>query len=132
MSAQEAIQKQEAKTPEGVERTKAKRTFVPVVDIMDTEKDIVLVADMPGLDENSVDITIEKNILTINGSVEERAYEGKSLVYSEYRIGDFSRSFTLNDEIDKDNIQATVKNGVLRLNLPKAKPTTKKIAVKAV
>lgn len=131
MSTKEAIQKQEVKTPEGIERTKAKRTFAPAVDIMETEKEIVLVADMPGVDESSVDITLEKNVLAINGGVEEKTYEGHGLVYSEYRTGDYARSFTLADEIDKDNIQATVKNGVLRLNLPKAKPTTKKIAVKA-
>ncbi|MBI5186657.1 MAG: Hsp20/alpha crystallin family protein [Nitrospinae bacterium] len=131
MSSKEAIQKQETKTPEGVERTKAKRTFAPVVDIIETEKEIVLMADMPGVDENSVDITLEKNVLAINGGVEEKAYEGHSLAYSEYRTGDYARSFTLADEIDKDNIKATVKNGVLRLVLPKAKPAAKKIAVKA-
>jgi len=131
MSAQEVIQKQEAQTPEGVERTRTRRTFVPVVDILETDKNIILVADMPGVDENSVDITLEKNVLSINGGVEEKTHEGHSLAYSEYRIGDFSRSFTLTDEIDKENIQAAVKDGVLRLTLPKAKPTTRKIAVKA-
>jgi HSP20 family molecular chaperone IbpA len=56
--------------------------------------------------------------------------EGYRLAYAEYRVGDFHRRFTLSDQIDRNKIEAAVKDGVLRLHLPKAEPTTRKIAVK--
>ncbi len=115
----------------GAERTRDRLAFVPRVDIYETDETIVVVADMPGIDENSVDITLEKNVLTINGYVEPVQPENYSLAYAEYRVGDYERSFTLSNEIDQDNIEATLKDGVLTLHLPKIGPTTKKIAVKA-
>jgi HSP20 family molecular chaperone IbpA len=115
----------------GAERTRDRLAFVPRVDIYETDETIVVVADMPGVDENSVDITLEKNVLTINGYVEPVQPENYSLAYAEYRVGDYERSFTLSNEIDQDNIEATLKDGVLTLHLPKVGPTTKKIAVKA-
>ncbi len=115
----------------GAERTRDRLAFVPRVDIYETDESIVVVADMPGVDESSVDITLEKNVLTINGYVELVQPENYSLAYAEYRVGDYERSFTLSNEIDQDNIEATLKDGVLTLTMPKAGPTTKKIAVKA-
>ena len=115
----------------GAERTRDRLAFVPRVDIYETDENIVVVADMPGVDESSVDITLEKNVLTINGYVEPVQPENYSLAYAEYRVGDYERSFTLSNEIDQDNIEATLKDGVLTLTMPKVGPTTKKIAVKA-
>jgi HSP20 family molecular chaperone IbpA len=92
---------------------------------------IVLLADIPGVDERHLDITLEKGVLTIHGSVEPERYRDYELAYAEYSIGDYRRSFTISDEIDHDNIEARVKNGVLQLILPKAKPLLpKKIKVK--
>jgi HSP20 family protein len=119
-------------TTEGVERTRARRAYIPRVDIYETEDALVMLADMPGVDENSVDITLEKNVLSINGYVEPEQPDSYSLAYGEYEVGDYQRSFTLSDEIDRDKIEAIVKNGVLRLYLPKAGPAkTRKIMVKA-
>jgi HSP20 family molecular chaperone IbpA len=126
------VEKQEVQTVNGSERTRARKAYVPRVDIYETNDEIVVVADMPGVDENSVDITLEKNILSINGFVEPARPDNYSLAYAEYEVGDYQRSFTVSDEIDRDNIQAAVKNGVLHLHLPKAGPAkTRKIAVKA-
>lgn len=126
------IRKKEAQTPEGVERTRDRKVFIPNVDILERKEDIILIADMPGVDEKSLDITLEKNLLTINGYVEPEIPENHKLVYAEYSVGDFQRSFTLSDEINRDKIEATVKNGVLKLVLPKAETAkVKKIAVKA-
>jgi len=87
---------------------------------------------MPGVDEKSVDINLEKNILSIYGKVDLSTPDDVRLVYSEYGIGDYQRSFTLSGEIDKDKIKATLKNGVLKLILPKAEPLkAKKITVEA-
>lgn len=132
VDANKEVQKKEAQAPEGVERTRDRRVFVPTVDILERNEDILLIADMPGVDEKSVDITLEKNLLTITGYVEPEVPDKHKLVYAEYSVGDYQRTFTLSDEIDKEKIQATVRNGVLRLMLPKAETAkVKKIAVKA-
>jgi HSP20 family protein len=113
------------------ERIRNVKTFVPRVDINETKDALFLIADMPGVDEKSVDVELEKNILTIIGRVNIDETKDKSIVYSEYEIGDYERPFTLSDEIDREKIYATVKNGVLRLELPKAeKVKPKKIAIK--
>jgi HSP20 family molecular chaperone IbpA len=125
-------QKQEVAEVDGTERTRAERVFVPQADIYETQDDIFVVADMPGVDEKSVDITLEKNVLTITGFVEMQEPDNYDLAYAEYETGHFERRFTLSNEIDRDKIEATVKNGVLRLRLPKAKEAkVRKIAVKA-
>jgi HSP20 family molecular chaperone IbpA len=131
IQVQEA-EKQEVTTASDVERTRDQRAYVPRADIYETDEEIVVMTDMPGVDENAVDITLEKNVLTINGYVEPEAPEDYSLGYAEYEVGDYQRSFTLSNYIDQTNIQATVKNGVLELRLPKAGPAkAKKITVKA-
>jgi len=128
LQAQEA-QKEVAES--GAERTRDRIAFVPRVDIYETDEGIVLVADMPGVDESSVDIMLENDVLSINGYVEPVEPENYRLAYAEYRVGDYQRQFTLSEQIDQDKVEATVKDGVLRLHLPKAKPTTRKITVSA-
>ncbi|MEW6585289.1 MAG: Hsp20/alpha crystallin family protein [Nitrospirota bacterium] len=126
------VQKKEAESPVRGERTKLRKVYTPAVDIVERKDDIVMMADMPGVDEKSVDITVEKNILTISGTVEASAPENRTMYIAEYGVGDYQRVFTLTDEVDKDKIQATVKNGVLKIVLPKAEALkTRKIAVKA-
>jgi HSP20 family protein len=113
------------------ESTRPRRVFVPRTDIIEKTDSIILVADMPGVDESHVDITMEKGVLTIYGTVDAAYHEDYGIAYAEYSIGDYRRSFTVTDEIDQDKIEATVKNGVLRLTLPKAeKVKPKKITVK--
>lgn len=125
-------QKQEVTSMSDAERTRDRKAYVPRADIYETEEEIFVVADMPGMDENSLDITLEKNILTISGYVEPEYPENYSLSYAEYEVGDYQRSFTLSNYIDQNNIEATVKNGVLELRLPKAGPArARKIAIKA-
>ncbi len=114
------------------ESTSTRRTFVPRADIYETTKDIMVVADLPGVDENDIDITVEKNILTIKATVEQEFPKGHSLNYAEYSIGDFLRKFTLPNEIDREGISATMNNGVLRLVLPKsANAQIRKIQIKS-
>jgi HSP20 family protein len=114
------------------EKIRNVKTFVPRVDIYETREALFLIADMPGVDEKTIDVELEKNILTIAGRVENGKVKDYSLVFSEYETGDYGREFTLSDEIDRDKIKATVKQGVLRLELPKAeKLKPKKIAINA-
>jgi HSP20 family protein len=129
---EQEMQKKEAATPEKGEHTRARRIYTPTVDIIEKKDDIVVIADMPGVDEKSVDIMIEKNVLTLYGRVGADIPEKHTLTLSEYGIGDYQRAFTLSEEVDKDKIQATVKNGVLRIVLPKAEALkTRKIIVTA-
>ena len=124
-------EKREITEAEEIERTRECQCFIPRADIYETEDMIVVVTDMPGVDEKSVDITLEKNILTINGYVNINEPEGYSLAWAEYEVGDHQRSFRISNEIDRDKIEATIKDGVLRLQLPKVEQAKlKKIAVK--
>lgn len=124
------LQKKEVELEKGVERTRAKKVYTPAVDIIEKKDTIVVLADMPGVDEKTVDITLEKDLLTIHGNVEEEFHKDHRLVLSEYGTGDYERTFTVSGEIDRDHIKATVKDGVLRLILPKAEiARTKKIPV---
>lgn len=127
-------QTQVEKTPVPVEaeRTRNTRVYVPNVDIIETKEAILLTADMPGTDEKTVGITLDKNVLTISGTVNVDPCAGYTLARAEYGVGDYERSFTIMDEIDRDKIEATVADGVLRLVLPKAEPAKpKKIEVRA-
>jgi HSP20 family molecular chaperone IbpA len=125
-------EKKPAQATAGAERTKNRRVYVPKVDIIDTKEAVVMYADMPGVDRDSLDVTIEKNVLTISGAVKPPEFEGRSIAYAEYDVGDYDRSFTLSDDIDRDKVDAVVKNGVLKLVLHKApEAAVKKITVRA-
>ena len=122
---------QKTENVSAAERIRNVKTFVPRVDIYENKDSLFLLADMPGVDEKTVDIELEKNVLTITGRVENGQVKDAAMMYSEYEIGDYERVFTLSDQIDRDKIVATVKNGVLRLELPKAEEVKpKKIAIK--
>lgn len=126
------VRKEEMETPEGIERTRPGRTYVPQADIFESNGEVVLLVDMPGVDAESLDIVLEENVLKLSGSVDFEAPEGYDLALAEYGVGNFQRAFSISNEIDQSRIEASIKNGVLRLVLPKAVPTTRKIAVKSV
>lgn len=125
-------QEQEMVPASETERTRERICLVPRADIYETDEDIILVLDMPGVSEESIDITLEKNVLTINGYSDIDVPEGYSLAIAEYEIGDYERNFRLSDRIDQDNIQAVYTDGVLHLTLPKADEVkVRKISIKA-
>lgn len=125
-------EKQEVEVVAGTERTRSGKAYIPRADIYETEEAMVVVADMPGVDENAVDITLEKNVLSLIGYVNFKRPENVGLVYAEYDVGDYERKFTISDNIDRDKIEATMKDGVLKLYLPKAAPVkARRISVKA-
>jgi HSP20 family protein len=125
-------EKQAMTSAESAERTRDCQCFIPRADIYEMDDRIVVVADVPGAREDSIEITVEKNTLTINAYVDPVLPEGYSLAFAEYEVGDYSRSFRLSNEIDSSRIEATVKDGVLRLYLPKAaEAMARKISVKA-
>jgi HSP20 family protein len=109
------------------------RVFVPRADIYESGETIVILADMPGVTEETVDVTLERNILSIYGKTSRSAMDGFKLLHSDYEQGDFRRVFSLSNEIDREGIVATVKNGVLKLVLPKSKKAVpRKIEVRAI
>jgi HSP20 family molecular chaperone IbpA len=126
------VEKQEITSTEDTERTRECSCFTPRADIYEVDDQIVIVADVPGADEKSIEVSLEKNILTLNAYVDPIMPEGYALSLAEYEVGDYQRSFRLSDEIDREKIRAIVKDGVLRLYLPKSGAArTRKIAVKA-
>ncbi len=123
-------EKQELTTP--AEQTKPGAVFTPQVDIFETEKEITLLADIPGVKSDKLNIDLRDDILTITGDVElvESATEEDVLI--EYETGRFYRQFTLSEVIDQNKIDANLSDGVLRLTLPKVeKATPRKIAIKS-
>lgn len=117
---------------EAVERIRERPVFAPPTDIYETEGSVVLFTDMPGVDESSIDITLEQNVLTITGRARDLDVpKGYQRIYAEFEPGDFQRSFALSNRADPDGIKASMKNGVLRVEVPKAKPAQKKIPVMA-
>ena len=102
------------------ERAANRPLFVPPADIFETKDNIVVLAEMPGVSQDGVDITLERRVLTIRGRSAGNEHSGYQRVYNEYVDGDYERVFTLSDNIDRDRIEATLKDGVLHLVLPKA------------
>lgn len=126
------LEKQPAREPIVLERTKNTKVYTPKVDIYETREAIVLTADIPGADETSVDVILDRNVLKINASVEPADVQGRRVYYAEHDVGDYQRTFTLSEDVDREKIEATVKNGVLRVVLRKVEPVkAKKIAIKA-
>ncbi len=125
------VEKQEVALEEGTELTRDRRTFLPRTDIFETAESLTLLMDIPGARESDIDIVLEKNVLTVHALVEPEVPEGYALALQEYEIGDYQRSFRLSNEINQDKIEASYKDGVLRLTLPKAEAAkAKKISVK--
>jgi len=110
------VDKKEAKPPQ--EFTQEGPVYNPDVDIYETDEALVLIADLPGVLKENLDIDLNENTLTINGHVESTKLG--TPVYQEYQSGDYKRSFTISNVIDQSKIQAELKNGVLRVKLPKA------------
>jgi len=104
----------------GAEHTRAGRAYVPDVDICENNDSLWLWADMPGVDEKSIEVKLADGVLSIEGQVSLKEYDSLSPLYTEYNIGNFARRFTVSNDIDAEHIQARMANGVLTVELPKA------------
>ncbi len=101
------------------ESTRNVPVFVPAVDIYESENALTLVADLPGVPMENVDIDLDSDQLTMRGTIPAQDEKGK-VIFREYTAGDYYRQFTLSSDIDREKIQASMKDGVLKLVLPKA------------
>lgn len=127
MSPQE-LQVQKKRELEGKEEsTVPARTFVPTADIYEDRDSLKMILEMPGVDKGSVAVRVEEGVLHVEGKLDLSKYRGLQPLYTEYNIGNYSRSFRLSNAIDQNKIGAELKDGVLSLTLPKAekaKPRT--------
>ena len=114
------------------DRAGAAVVHTPPIDIHEGPEGLVLEADLPGVSEKEISIQVEDNVLSLRARVEARPMDGARVLHEEYRPGDFYRSFILSDEVDRSRITAELKNGVLRLVLPKAERSrARKIEIQA-
>lgn len=112
------------------ERTEAGRYYVPYTDIHESHDVLFVCMEMPGVEKDDVEIHLEKDVVTVTGKVDFSHYEGLEPVYTEYNVGNYTRSFTLSKRIDQNAIAATMEDGLLQLTLPKLKEAgAKKITI---
>jgi len=96
------------------------QALTPAVDIVENDSGITLLADMPGVSKERLDIRVDGDNLTIEGAAEVQVPEHIELLHSEMRTPFFRRSFTLSRELDSAKIEASLRDGVLRMHIPKA------------
>jgi HSP20 family molecular chaperone IbpA len=121
MASQQELQVQQKREVEKKQETTVpSRAFLPVTDIFETDQALTVVLEMPGVSKDNVDISVENDILTIEGRIDYSKYEGLQAVYTEYNIGHYVRSFQISSKIEQSGISAELKDGVMTLVLPKA------------
>ena len=106
----------------------AKEFFAPDMDVYETDDEVVIEVEIPGIDRKDVKITVEENILKISGEKKvEREQKGKNYYYVERSAGKFERAIRLPDYVDVEKIKAEYKNGVLTIRVPKKEERKKKV-----
>ncbi len=114
-----------------VERTRNTTTYTPRFDIVETEDELILYGDLPGVAPENLEVRFENEHVIVHGRVDAR-HEGREHIYAEYGIGDYYREFRINEAVDAAKIEAELKDGVLTLHLPKAEAIKpKRIEVKS-
>jgi HSP20 family protein len=103
------------------EKTVPGRYYVPYADIYETDEALAVVMEMPGVEKKDLDVSLENDVLRVDGRIDFAKYDGMEPVYTEYNVGHYTRSFTLSNRIDRDGVSAQLEDGVLTLTLPKAK-----------
>lgn len=124
--------KEKQAVPVPAEQTRPGLFFTPSVDIFETDRQITLLADMPGVTADDITIDLRDGVLSLTGDVKPWEKPDESDVFIEFDIGKYYRQFTLSEMIDQSRIEAGITDGVLRLTLPKAeKAIPRRITVKA-
>ncbi len=130
MEEKEMIRQEKKEVKRTGEETRPGPIFIPAIDILENQNEIIVLADIPGVDGQDVDIDLRDDVLTIRGAVSPVEDEKEASVYREFNWGDYFRQFTLAEVIDQEKIAAKMDNGILRLTLPKKeKVKPKKIQV---
>lgn len=106
-----------------------RRALFPKVDVEEDDQNVIVSANVPGVDPNNIDLNVEEDVLSISGTAEreqDRSDEEKQYYHYEREYGEFRRDVPLPAKVDPDNASATSKNGVLRVTLPKVSQDTRK------
>lgn len=112
------------------EKTVPARYYVQNTDIHETDDALTVVMEIPGVEKKDVDVSIENDVLRVEGRIDFTKYEGLEPLYTEYNVGHFARAFTLSNKIDQQQIAAELNDGVLTLTLKKVKEAIpRKIAI---
>jgi HSP20 family protein len=119
----EIATKEKQQVAKAQEQTRPGRYYVPDVNIYEFDESLKLWADMPGVKEKDVNVTLKDGVLTIIGQVATDMYAGLRPMYTEYNVGNYYREFALYEGIDESKIRATLRNGVLEVELPKSEKT---------
>lgn len=119
MSKSTELQKTSTTTPARAEHPADTRALLPRVDVYEDERGITLLADLPGVPRDQLDIKVDGETLTIEGSVATTTPTGLQPAYVELRVPRYRRAFTLSRELDTGHIEANLKDGVLNLRIPK-------------
>jgi len=131
MTETQALQAREKQELQG-EATRPGPVFRPDVDILEREDSYVIYADLPGVDDKSIDVRLDQGVLTLDAQLATRPEAGWSPLHSEYRLGSYHREFRISDGIDASGVSARMYSGVLELQLPKsAKHRPRTIPVQA-
>jgi HSP20 family molecular chaperone IbpA len=121
MASQQELQVQQKREVEKKKETTVSwRTYEAGTDGFETDQALTVVLQMPGVGKDAVDVSVEDDILTIDGRIDYSKYEGLQPVYTEYNVGHYARSFQLSSKIEQGNINGELKDGVMTLVLPKA------------
>ena len=104
-------------------------TYAPPTDIVETANGVTMYLDVPGADPETLDVTLDKRILSVTARVTSSVPAGYAPVHLEFRDGNYERKFAFSENMDGDHIDATLKDGVLRLDIPKLKDAPKKKVV---
>ena len=104
------------------EATKPGKYFVPAVDIFETDQEVTVIAEMPGVTASGIEVTLEDDVLTIKGRKEAEEHPSARVLLQEYEPGNYQRRFTVAETIDQDKIKASLNNGLLKVVLPKTEP----------
>src|ERR1700758_2977532 len=118
--SQELQVQQKREVDKKTEGTTPGRVFVPVTDIYETPDALTVVLEMPGVDRDSIQASVENDVVTIEGRIDFSKYEGMQPVYTEYNVGHYARGFEVSNKIDQSKISALMKDGVVTIVLPKA------------
>jgi len=95
------------------------KKYAPATDIVETETELIVSMNMPGVKKEDICIKLESNVLAVDGKIDPSPYSGLTPLYTEYNVGHFTRAFEVSNKIDQSKINARIDNGVLTLSLPK-------------
>lgn len=106
-------------TPVSTRRDQDVPTLPPHVDVLEDDTGLTLLVDLPGVPKEAIELKIEGDLLSIGGGIATRGPDGMQAIYAEVQVARYQRDFTLSRELDASRIEASNKDGVLHLRIPK-------------